>query len=48
MHIWLMEAVWLITFAERQYFPTTKKYILFNYNVGWLNIENGKPHLNPN
>ena len=47
MHIWLVEAVWLIGFAKSQFFPTAKEYILFNY-IFFENIENGKPHLNPN
>ena len=47
MHIWLVEAVWLICFAKSQFFPTTKEYILFNYKVGWKLLRRFL-QLNPN
>ena len=43
MHIWLVEAVWLIGFMKSQFFPTAKEYILFNYKVGLINIEKVPP-----
>ena len=47
MHIWLVEALWLTSFAKSQFFPTVKEYIYLTTKLV-ENIENGKPHLNPN
>ena len=47
MHIWLVEAVWLICFAKSQFsLQQRNEFYLTTKLVE--NIENGKPHLNPN
>ena len=47
MHIWLVEAVWLIGFAK-SHFSLLQRNIFYLTTKFVENIENGKPHLNPN
>ena len=47
MHIWLVEAVWLLGFAKSQ-FSLLQRNIFYLTTKLAENIENGKPHLKPN
>ena len=48
MHIWLVGLYGYHVFAKSQFFPTAKEYDFILLHCWLKNIENGKPHLNPN